>query len=51
MGSYEAELDEVGHLLSYHRVARYGRCQLQDALDASAENDDGGEIADSPTPS
>jgi hypothetical protein len=51
IGSYEAELDEIGHLLTYHRVARYGRCQLYDALHPSAQNDDGGEIADSPTPS
>ena len=42
MGSYEAELDEIGQLLSYHRVARYGRCKLQDALHAFAQNDDGG---------
>ena len=45
MGSYEAELDELGDLLTYQRVARYGRCQLQHAH-ASAQNDDGGEIAD-----
>jgi hypothetical protein len=49
MGSYEAELDEIGHLLTYHRVARYGRCQLQDVPDPSAEHDDTAEFASSPT--
>ena len=51
LGSYEAELDEVGHLLSYRRIARYGRCQLQDAAQASAEDADGDEIMEPPTPS
>ena len=51
MGSYEAELDEIGHLRGYHRVARYGRCRLQGAAQACAENDGGGEIAESATPS
>ena len=51
MGSYEAELDKTGHLVSYHRIARYGRCRLQDALQDSSENDDGDEIAGSPTSS
>ena len=48
MGSYEAELDETGHLRAYHRVARYGRCRLQDAAQAPTEND--GEIAEPATP-
>ena len=51
MGSYEAELDEVGHLAAYHRVARYGRCQLQGAARVSTENDGDREIADPATPS
>jgi hypothetical protein len=50
MGSYEAELDEIGHLRAYHRVARYGRCQLQNTPQDSTENDHGDEIA-GPTPS
>ena len=50
IGSYEAELDESGHLRAYQRVARYGRCQLQGTLQPSTETDDGDEIA-GPTPS
>ena len=49
IGSYEAELDEIGHLRAYRRVARYGRCRLQDAVHDPTEND--GEIAQSATPS
>jgi hypothetical protein len=30
LGSYEAELDENGELVSYRRVRRYARSQAQD---------------------
>ena len=44
IGSYEAELDETGQLLSYHRVGRYGRSQLQDAQPPPAIDDDSDEL-------
>ena len=40
IGSYEAELDQTGHLLTYHRLARYGRCDLRQARQDPAEDED-----------